>query len=243
MPGLAGLVLLAGFVWRQRQVADPILPLDLFRSRNFSAGNLSTLFIAALALNGFVLAVYLHGRAGLSATLAGLASLPSTLLMIALSSRIGTLVGRWGPRLFMTAGPLIMSVGALLLLLVADDFDYWWQVLPAWSCSGSDSPSPCLPHLDDPRGRRPGAIRHRLRGQQRRRPRGGAAADRSPCRDHRWRTRSGRLPPGGGHHGRASHRRRTGLASRHPQPTPIQLRMRREETPRSRSPGGGASGP
>lgn len=131
MPGLAGLVLLAGFVWRQRHVADPILPLDLFRSRNFSAGNLSTLFVyAALSLNGFVLAIYLQQGAGLSATLAGLASLPTTLLMIALSPRIGTLVGRWGPRLFMTAGPLIMAVGALLLLLVAEDFDYWWQVLP-----------------------------------------------------------------------------------------------------------------
>ncbi|RKS89990.1 EmrB/QacA subfamily drug resistance transporter [Microbacterium sp. AG790] len=131
MPGLAGLVLLAGFVWRQRHVADPILPLDLFRSRNFSAGNLSTLFIyAALSLNGFVLAIYLQQGAGLSATLAGLASLPTTLLMIALSARIGALVGRWGPRLFMTAGPLIMAGGALLLLLVADDFDYWWQVLP-----------------------------------------------------------------------------------------------------------------
>ncbi|MBF4562860.1 MFS transporter [Microbacterium sp. VKM Ac-2870] len=131
MPGLAGLLLLAGFVWRQRRVSDPILPLDLFRSRNFSAGNLSTLFIyAALSLNGFVLAVYLQQGAGLSATLAGLASLPTTLLMISLSSRIGTLAGRWGPRLFMTAGPLIMAAGALLLLLVADDFAYWWQVLP-----------------------------------------------------------------------------------------------------------------
>ncbi len=131
MPGLAGLVLLAGFVWRQCHVPDPILPLDLFRSRNFSAGNLSTLFVyAALSLNGFVLAIYLQQGAGLSATLAGLASLPTTLLMIALSSRIGTLVGRWGPRLFMTAGPLIMAAGALPLLLVADDFDYWWQVLP-----------------------------------------------------------------------------------------------------------------
>lgn len=131
MPGLAGLVLLTGFVWRQRHVPGPILPLDLFRSRNFSAGNLSTLFIyAALSLNGFVLAIYLQQGAGLSATLAGLASLPTTLLMIALSARIGALVGRWGPRLFMTAGPLIMAGGALLLLLVADDFDYWWQVLP-----------------------------------------------------------------------------------------------------------------
>ena len=132
MPGLAGILLLAGFVWRQRRVAHPILPLDLFRSRNFSAGNLATLFVyAALSLNGFVLAVYLQQGAGLSATLAGLASLPTTLLMIALSSRSGALAGRFGPRLFMAVGPIVMAVGALLLLLVGDDFDYWWQVLPA----------------------------------------------------------------------------------------------------------------
>lgn len=132
MPGTAGIVLLVGFVLRQRVVADPILPLDLFRSRNFSAGNLATFFVyAGLALNGFVLAVYLQQGAGLSATLAGLASLPITLMMIALSSRAGALAGRWGPRLFMTAGPLVMAGGSLLLLSVADDFDYWWQVLPA----------------------------------------------------------------------------------------------------------------
>lgn len=132
MPLVLGILLLIAFVWRQRVTAHPILPLDLFRSRNFSAGNIATLFIyAALALNVFVLVVYLQQGAGLSATLAGLASLPTTILMIALSSRIGTLAGRLGPRLFMTAGPLIMAVGALLLLLVSEDFDYWWQVLPA----------------------------------------------------------------------------------------------------------------
>ena len=132
MPGLAGILLLVGFVLRQRVVADPILPLDLFRSRNFSAGNLATFFVyAGLALSGFVLAVYLQQGAGLSATLAGLASLPITLMMIALSSRAGALAGRWGPRLFMTAGPLVMAAGSLLLLAVADDFDYWWQVLPS----------------------------------------------------------------------------------------------------------------
>ena len=131
-PGLSGIALLVAFVWRQRHVADPILPLDLFRSRNFSAGNLATFFVyAALALNGFVLAVYLQQGSGLSATLAGLASLPTTIIMILLSPRAGALAGRWGPRLFMTAGPLIMAVGAAMLLLVGTDFDYWWQVFPA----------------------------------------------------------------------------------------------------------------
>lgn len=130
--GTAGIALLVAFVWRQRTVPSPILPLDLFRSRNFSAGNLTTLFVyAALSLNGFVLAVYLQQGAGLSATLAGLASLPTTILVIALSSRAGGLAGRLGARLFMTAGPLVMAVGMLLLLTVSEEFDYWWQVLPA----------------------------------------------------------------------------------------------------------------
>lgn len=126
-----GILLFAGFVLHQRHAAQPLLPLDLFRSRTFSAGNLATLFIyAALSLNGFVVSVYLQQGAGLSATLAGLASLPTTVLVIALSSRIGILSGRLGPRLFMTVGPLVMAAGSLLLLLVGTDFDYWWQVLP-----------------------------------------------------------------------------------------------------------------
>jgi len=137
LPGLGGIALLAAFVRRQRHVPDPILPLELFRSRNFAAGNLATLFVyAALALNGFVLAVYLQQGAGLSATLAGLASLPTTLMMIALSGRAGALAGRWGPRLFMAAGPLVMTAGALLLLTVGENFDYWWQVLPAMAVFG-----------------------------------------------------------------------------------------------------------
>lgn len=131
MPLTAGVLLLGAFVWRQHATHAPILPLDLFRSRNFSAGNIATLFIyAGLSLNGFVVAVYLQQGAGLSATLAGLASLPTTIIVILLSSRIGALSGRLGPRLFMTVGPLIMAVGAVLLLTVTEPFDYWWQVLP-----------------------------------------------------------------------------------------------------------------
>jgi MFS family permease len=118
-------------------VAHPILPLDLFRVRNFSAGNLATLFIyGALALNGFVVVVYLQQSAGFAATLAGLASLPTTILLILLSSRFGSLAGRWGPRLFMTAGPLVMAGGTLLLLTVSEDFTYWWQMLPAMIVMG-----------------------------------------------------------------------------------------------------------
>jgi predicted MFS family arabinose efflux permease len=78
-----------------------------------------------------VLGVYLQQGAGLGATLAGLASLPITIIMILGSSRVGTLAGRLGPRRFMTIGPLVMAAGTLWLLLVAERFDYWTQVLPA----------------------------------------------------------------------------------------------------------------
>jgi len=132
MPGAVGILMLALFLWRQSRSPHPLLPLSMFGVRNFGWGNISTLFIyAALSLNGFVIGVYLQQGPGLSATAAGLASLPITVLMILLSSRAGAWAGRLGPRLFMTAGPLLMAVGALLLLTVGRDFDYWWQVLPS----------------------------------------------------------------------------------------------------------------
>ena len=128
---LVGALLLACFFWRQATISNPILPLSLFKVRNFAWGNGATWFIyGALALNGFVVTVYLQQGAGLSATAAGLASLPITVLMILGSSRVGALGGRLGPRLFMTAGPLIMAVGAFLLLSFSDDFNYWTQALP-----------------------------------------------------------------------------------------------------------------
>ncbi len=130
-PGAIGVAAFAAFLWRQANTRAPMLPLSLFRVRNFAWGNLATWMIyGALSLNGFVIAVYLQEQAGLSATLAGLASLPITVIMIALSSRAGAWAGRIGPRLFMTAGPLIMAGGSLMMLAVREDFDYWWQLLP-----------------------------------------------------------------------------------------------------------------
>lgn len=131
-PGVIGIMLLALFLLRQRGSDAALMPLSLFRVRNFGWGNLATLFVyAALSLNGFVIGVYLQQGPGLSATAAGLASLPITILMILLSSRAGAWAGRLGPRLFMTVGPLVMGAGALLLLTVGESFSYWWQVLPA----------------------------------------------------------------------------------------------------------------
>ena len=128
---VVGSLLLTWFFWRQATISNPILPLSLFRVRNFAWGNGATWFIyGALALNGFVVTVYLQQGAGLSATAAGLATLPIIALMIVGSSRVGALAGRIGPRLFMTLGPLIMAVGAFLLLLLSDDFNYWTQALP-----------------------------------------------------------------------------------------------------------------
>ncbi len=138
LPLVVGAVLFLAFVLRQRTVRHPILPLDLFGVRNFWTGNVATTFIyGALALNGLVVVVYLQEGAGLSATLAGLASLPMTILMILFSSRVGALSGRWGPRFFMTVGPITMGVGALLLLTVGTDFSYWWQVLPSMIVMGA----------------------------------------------------------------------------------------------------------
>jgi EmrB/QacA subfamily drug resistance transporter len=137
VPLAVGAALFALFLIRQQRSASPLMPLWLFRVRDFGWGNLATLFVyAALSLNGFVVGVYLQQGAGLSATAAGLASLPMTILMILISSRAGLWAGRWGPRIFMTIGPLIMAAGALMLLLVGADFDYWWQVLPAMIVMG-----------------------------------------------------------------------------------------------------------
>ncbi|MEZ0141392.1 MFS transporter [Microbacterium sp. NRRL B-14842] len=137
IPAVVGAALFAVFLWRQSRSATPLMPLWLFRVRDFGWGNLATLFVyAALSLNGFVVGVYLQQGAGLSATAAGLASLPMTILMILLSSRAGGWAGRWGPRIFMTVGPLIMAVGALMLLTVNTAFDYWAQVLPAMIVMG-----------------------------------------------------------------------------------------------------------
>jgi EmrB/QacA subfamily drug resistance transporter len=128
---VVGVASFVAFLWWERRIPHPMLPPSVFRYRNFSMGNVATAFIyGALSLGFFVLAIYLQQVAGFSATLAGLATLPPTLVMLALSSRVGSLAGRLGPRAFMTAGPLVAGGGFLLLLTIGDPVQYGWHVLP-----------------------------------------------------------------------------------------------------------------
>jgi EmrB/QacA subfamily drug resistance transporter len=132
LPLVAGVVLFASFlVWEARS-AHPMLPLALFRRRNFAAGNLETfLMYGGLGLMFFFLVLFLQQVAGFSALEAGSASIPVTLLMFALSMRFGALADRHGPRFFMGVGPLIAAVGiALLMWRVDADAEYVADVLP-----------------------------------------------------------------------------------------------------------------
>jgi hypothetical protein len=93
---------------------DPLVPLELFRSRNFTVTNLSTFLIyGALYVSFYYLGLFTQGTLGYSAAAAGLAGLPGGLLLVALSTRFGALSARFGPRIFMTIGPALMALGVL----------------------------------------------------------------------------------------------------------------------------------
>ncbi|MCU1513701.1 MAG: transporter [Microbacteriaceae bacterium] len=126
-----GILALAAFYWRQRVAKQPMVPLALFRVRNFAVGNVSTLLIyGALSLGGFILAVFLQQVGGYPATFAGIAMLPVTIISLLGSTFIGGLAGKYGPRLFMTIGPIIGGAGFLWYLTMDTTPIYWTQVLP-----------------------------------------------------------------------------------------------------------------
>jgi EmrB/QacA subfamily drug resistance transporter len=132
VPLVGGALALAAFVVYELRAAQPMLALDLFERRNFSVGNVETLTMyAGLAILFFYLVIFLQQVAGYSALEAGLATLPTTLIMFALSSRFGALADRYGPRLFMGAGPLIAAAGIVLLLRTGLHTSYVADVLPA----------------------------------------------------------------------------------------------------------------
>jgi EmrB/QacA subfamily drug resistance transporter len=127
-----GILSLAAFLWRERVAKRPMVPLALFRVRNFSAGNIATFLVyGAISIGGFLLAVYLQQVGGYKATFAGLATLPVTVISLALSSTIGGLAGRYGPRLFMTVGPLIAGTGFLYYVFFTSAHPFYWtEILP-----------------------------------------------------------------------------------------------------------------
>lgn len=110
----------------------PLLPLELFRSRQFTGANLTTLAVYA-AVGGafFLLALQLQQSLRYSALAAGLATLPLTVITMIGAPWAGALAGRTGPRLPMTAGPLIGAAGLALMVRISPGASYLDAVLPA----------------------------------------------------------------------------------------------------------------
>ena len=134
--GLGGLILLVAFVGFElrlaRRGAQPLLPMAVFRSRQFTGANVVTVLVYA-ALNAllFLLMPQLQANLGYSALAAGAALLPANVLMLALSPAAGRLSARIGPRIPMAAGAVVTAVGMALFARVQPGASYLTSVLPA----------------------------------------------------------------------------------------------------------------
>jgi EmrB/QacA subfamily drug resistance transporter len=131
--GIAGgAALLAAFVFYELRTPTPMLPLHLFRLRNFCVANIETFSVYG-GLSGLTVfvALYLESYAHYSAFGAGVALLPTTAVMFFLSPRMGRLAMQRGPRLFMGLGPVIAGAGVLAYTRLPAHLDYWVDLLPA----------------------------------------------------------------------------------------------------------------
>ena len=131
--GLAlGTACLVAFVLWELRVRQPMLPLSLFKRRNFTVTNIETFAVyGGLSAWGFFLAVFLQQIAGYSAFETGLATKPVTLALFGLSRHAGRLSMRYGPRAFMAAGPVIAGVSTLALARLPEQLDYRRDLLPS----------------------------------------------------------------------------------------------------------------
>ncbi|TCK60115.1 DHA2 family efflux MFS transporter permease subunit [Curtobacterium sp. PhB136] len=126
-----GVVALTAFLGWERRAPEPLLPMALFRIRDFRFGNLATTGIyAGVSLGLLVVVLFLQEVAGWPATLAGLATLPIAVASLLLARFAGVLAGRFGSRVFVTAGCGISACGFLLMLSARPPVDFLWQLLP-----------------------------------------------------------------------------------------------------------------
>ena len=138
LTAVAGVAAGIAFVYVEKRRPDPMMPPDIFASRQFTAVNLVTLCVYA-AFGGFffLTALQLQVVAGYSALQAGTALLPTTALMLVFSARSGELAQRIGPRIPLTVGPLLCAAAMLLMLRVGPDASYLADVLPALLVMGA----------------------------------------------------------------------------------------------------------
>ena len=120
------------FVFNETRVKNPMVPLKLFRSRDFAGANILTLFLYA-ALSGmmFFFTLNLIQIQGYSATAAGAALLPFVVLMFTLSRWSGGLIDRFGARLPLTIGPIVAAIGLALFAVPEISPNYWTSFFPA----------------------------------------------------------------------------------------------------------------
>jgi EmrB/QacA subfamily drug resistance transporter len=131
VPLIAGAILFASFVIWEALSAHPMLPLSLFRRRNFAVGNIETFSMyAGLGLLFFFLVLFLQQVAGYDALEAGTTTIPVTLVMFLFSTRFGGMADRHGPRFFMGVGPLVAAAGLAYFLRLDADVDYLTDLLP-----------------------------------------------------------------------------------------------------------------
>jgi len=134
---LVGLVAGVLFLVFEAREKEPMVPLELFGSRIFSAANAMTLLVyAALGAVIFFVVLQLQTVSGYSPLEAGISTLPITIIMLLLAARGGALAGRIGPRLPMSLGPLVVAVAIVLLAGIDEDISYWVDVLPGMTVFG-----------------------------------------------------------------------------------------------------------
>jgi EmrB/QacA subfamily drug resistance transporter len=131
-PLVGGIACFALFLLHEARARQPMLDLGLFRIRNFAIANVTTFAAYAGLIGGlFFVGLYLQQVIGYTPLEAGLATTPISILLFVLSPRFGRLASGTGPRLPMTAGPIVAGLGLLLMLRVGIDADYLTDVLPA----------------------------------------------------------------------------------------------------------------
>jgi EmrB/QacA subfamily drug resistance transporter len=129
---VGGIALFAVFVLWERRCTAPMLPLRLFRRRNFTWANVETFAVyAALSTWGFFLVLFLQQLAGYTPLQSGAATAPATVVMFFLSPRVGRLSMRHGPRWFMGIGPLVCALALVWMRELQPDFSYWMELFPA----------------------------------------------------------------------------------------------------------------
>jgi EmrB/QacA subfamily drug resistance transporter len=137
-PVATAVVALTAFLFWEARATEPMLPLGIFSSRVFSATNAVT-FVVYAALSGvfFWLVLTLQLVVGFTPLAAGVSLLPMTLIMLAFSARAGALSTRIGPRIPMTAGPILAALGVAALARIGPGASYLRDVLPAVTVFGS----------------------------------------------------------------------------------------------------------